>query len=69
MGCPLQVPPNGSSVGLIPIYYHLNGSLRSSEFLDFVLAKVTPDLVTDLGYKIFLMFATINVAGMGVFSL
>lgn len=38
-------------------------------FTDFVLAKVTPDLVSDLGYKIFLMFATINVAGMGLFSL
>ena len=26
-------------------------------------------MVTDLGYKIFLMFATINIGGMAVFSL
>ena len=36
---------------------------------DFVLSKVTPTLVTHLGYKLFLMFATINIAGMGTFSL
>ena len=34
-----------------------------------MLSKVTPTLVTDLGYKIFLMFATINIGGMGVFAL
>ena len=33
-----------------------------------MLSKVTPTLVTDLGYKIFLMFATINIGGMAVFS-
>ena len=37
--------------------------------LDFVVAKVTPTLETDLGYKLFLMFATINIGGMAVFSL
>lgn len=36
---------------------------------DFVLSKVTPTLVTDLGYKIFLMFATINIGGMATFAL
>jgi hypothetical protein len=35
---------------------------------NFVVAKVTPDIVADLGYKIFLMFATINIGGMFVFS-
>ena len=34
-----------------------------------MLSKVTPTLVTDLGYKIFLMFATINIGGMAVFAL
>ena len=33
------------------------------------MAKVTPTLETDLGYKLFLMFATINIGGMAVFSL
>ncbi|KAJ3513674.1 hypothetical protein NLJ89_g2823 [Agrocybe chaxingu] len=42
----------------------------SSQWLwNFVVSKVTPDLVTDLGYKLFLMFATINIGGMAVFSL
>ena len=34
-----------------------------------MLSKVTPTLVTALGYKLFLMFAAINVAGMGTFAL
>ena len=34
-----------------------------------MVAKVTPTLETDLGYKLFLMFATINIGGMAVFSL
>lgn len=40
-----------------------------SVIADFVLSKVTPTLVTDLGYKIFLMFATINIGGMATFAL
>ncbi|KAJ7031875.1 general substrate transporter [Mycena alexandri] len=36
---------------------------------DFTLSKTTPQMVLNLGYKIFLMFATINIAGMGVFAL
>jgi len=35
----------------------------------FVLSKATPDLNTSLGYKMFLLFATINIGGMAVFSL
>lgn len=30
---------------------------------------MTPDLHTALGYKMFLMFAAINVGGMATFSL
>ncbi|CAL1703037.1 unnamed protein product [Somion occarium] len=41
----------------------------SQWLFNFVLSKITPTLVTDLGYKLFLMFATINIAGMGIFSL
>ena len=37
--------------------------------VDFVLSKVTPTLVTDLGYKIFLMFGAINIGGMATFAL
>jgi hypothetical protein len=33
------------------------------------VAKVTPTLEADLGFKLFMMFATINIGGMAVFSL
>ena len=36
---------------------------------DFVVSKVTPTMITDLGYKIFFMFGTINILAMGAFSL
>ena len=32
------------------------------------MSKFTPDILKDLGYKIFFMFATINIGGMAVFS-
>ncbi|KAF8068086.1 general substrate transporter [Lyophyllum atratum] len=42
----------------------------SSQWLwNFVVSKVTPDMISDLGYKIFLMFATVNIGAMAVFSL
>ncbi|THH29457.1 hypothetical protein EUX98_g4743 [Antrodiella citrinella] len=50
-------------------HYGLAVASASQWLFNFVLSKVTPDLVTDLGYKIFLMFGTINILGMGTFSL
>ncbi|KAF8982013.1 general substrate transporter [Cyathus striatus] len=42
----------------------------SSQWLwNFVVSKVTPDMITNLGYKIFLMFATVNIGAMATFSL
>ncbi|KAF5383220.1 hypothetical protein D9615_004781 [Tricholomella constricta] len=42
----------------------------SSQWLwNFVVSKVTPDMISDLGYKIFIMFATVNIGAMGLFSL
>lgn len=38
-------------------------------FVDYVVAKVTPTIHTRLGYKMFLMFATLNVGAMAPFSL
>ena len=35
----------------------------------FVVSKVTPSMITNLGYKIFFLFGTINFVGMGIFSL
>jgi hypothetical protein len=36
---------------------------------DFVQAKETPGIITTLGYKIFFIFATINIGAMATFSL
>ncbi|KAG6813206.1 hypothetical protein H0H87_009320 [Tephrocybe sp. NHM501043] len=42
----------------------------SSQWLwNFVVAKVTPQIVRNLGWKIFIMFATVNIGAMGLFSL
>ncbi len=41
----------------------------SSIFLDFVLAKVTPTIHSRLGYKMFLMFGSLNIGAMAPFSL
>ncbi|EIW52197.1 general substrate transporter [Trametes versicolor FP-101664 SS1] len=50
-------------------HYGLATASASQWLFNFVLSKVTPTLVTDLGYKIFLMFATINIGGMATFAL
>lgn len=41
----------------------------SSIFPDFVVSKVTPNIHTRLGYKMFLMFAALNIGAMTPFSL
>ncbi|KAI9063797.1 MFS general substrate transporter [Trametes sanguinea] len=42
---------------------------RTSQWLfNFVVAKVTPTLEIDLGYKLLLTFATIHIDGMALFS-
>lgn len=33
-----------------------------------MLSKVTPSMISALGYKIFLMFAAINIGGMATFA-
>ncbi|KAI9063795.1 general substrate transporter [Trametes sanguinea] len=50
-------------------HYGLAVASASQWLFNFVVAKVTPTLETDLGYKLFLMFGTINIGGMAVFSL
>ena len=37
--------------------------------VDFVVSRVTLNIETNLGYKIFLMFGTVNIGAMGLFSL
>ena|SRR6266849_183974 len=38
-------------------------------FADYVVSKVTPTIHTRLGYKMFLMFASLNIGAMAPFSL
>ncbi|KDQ49738.1 hypothetical protein JAAARDRAFT_165319 [Jaapia argillacea MUCL 33604] len=49
-------------------HYGLSVASGSQWLWNFVVSKVTPNLVTELGFKIFLMFATINIGGMAVFA-
>ncbi len=37
--------------------------------VDFVVSKQTPIMKTQLGYKLFIMFASVNIGAMGLFSL
>ncbi|KAF8151347.1 general substrate transporter [Crassisporium funariophilum] len=50
-------------------HYGLALASASQWLWNFVVSKVTPSMNTALGYKMFLMFATINIGGMAVFSL
>ncbi|KAJ7194408.1 sugar transporter [Mycena pura] len=50
-------------------HYGLAVASASQWLWNFVQAKVTPGAITSLGYKIFLMFATINIGAMATFSL
>ncbi|TFK68388.1 sugar transporter [Pluteus cervinus] len=49
--------------------YGLSLASASQWLWNFVISKVTPSLKTALGWKLFIMFATINIGAMGVFSL
>ena len=50
-------------------HFGLATASASQWFFNFIVSKWTPDMKTALGYKIFIMFATINIGGMAVFSL
>ncbi|KAG6814700.1 hypothetical protein H0H93_012558 [Arthromyces matolae] len=48
-------------------HFGLATASASQWLFNFVVSKVTPDMITNLGYKIFLMFATINIGAMATF--
>lgn len=50
-------------------HYGLALASATQWLFNFVVAKVTPTLETKLGYKLFFMFASINIGAMAVFSL
>ena len=49
-------------------HYGLALASASQWLWNFVVTKVTPTIELNLGYKMFFMFATINIGGMLVFS-
>ncbi|KAL4072130.1 general substrate transporter [Scleroderma citrinum] len=49
-------------------HYGLAIATAASWLFDFVVVKITPTLVANLGYNLFFMFATINVGGLAIFS-
>ncbi|KAI9566636.1 general substrate transporter [Boletus coccyginus] len=49
-------------------HYGLAVASGSQWLWNFVVSKVTPTIEANLGYKLFMLFATINVGGMAVFS-
>ncbi|KZP02897.1 hypothetical protein FIBSPDRAFT_1055582 [Athelia psychrophila] len=50
-------------------HYGLATASGSQWLFNFVVSKVTPTLELDLGYKLFFMFAAINIGGMATFAL
>ncbi|KAI0058149.1 general substrate transporter [Artomyces pyxidatus] len=50
-------------------HYGLATASASQWLWNFVVSKVTPTIHTNLGYKMFLMFAAINVGAMATFAL
>lgn len=50
-------------------HYGLAVASASQWLWNFVVSKVTPQMKTNLGFKLFIMFATVNVGAMGLFSL
>jgi sugar porter (SP) family MFS transporter len=50
-------------------HYGLAVASASQWLWNFVVSKQTPTIITELGYKIFFMFGTVNIAGMGLFAL
>jgi len=50
-------------------FFPVEGRDPDLHFIDFVISYNTPTWITNLGWKIFIMYAAINVGAMGVFSL
>lgn len=50
-------------------HYGLAVASGTQWLFNFVVSKITPTLLADLGYKIFFMFGAINIGGMFTFSL
>ena len=49
--------------------FPVNGRIPDMHLVDFVIAYNTPTWITNLGWKIFIMYASLNFGAMGTFSL
>ncbi|KAF6751923.1 sugar transporter [Ephemerocybe angulata] len=49
-------------------HYGLATASASQWLWNFVVSKVTPQILTDLGYKIFFTFAAVNIGAMATFA-
>ena len=68
MASDLQEGFSGSGVRL-NIYWFIITNHWNFKPSGFVVSKVTPNFYTPLGYKMFLLFGTIDIGGMAVFAL
>ncbi|THH00996.1 hypothetical protein EW145_g7000 [Phellinidium pouzarii] len=50
-------------------HYGLALASASQWLWNFVVSRVTPNIIANLGYKVFIMFATVNIGAMFIFSL
>jgi len=49
-------------------HYGLAVASASQWLFNFIISKITPTMETNLGWKLFITFATINILGMAVFA-
>jgi hypothetical protein len=64
--CRRPAPPSGYGVSHVRNLHARSHDTGVSA--DFVVAKVTPQMISNLKYKIFIMFATVNIGAMATFS-
>ena len=65
----LLLRPRPSGCGVRRIYHpHIKGCDPDVHLIDFVVSYNTPMWITNLGWKIFIMYAAINFGAMGTFS-
>ncbi|KAI0064835.1 general substrate transporter [Artomyces pyxidatus] len=50
-------------------HYGLATASASKWLWNFVISQITPRMMTELGYKMFLLFATLNIGALAIFSL
>jgi hypothetical protein len=65
----LHLHHNGCGVSIYYCVHEQTLPKHDFGFPDFVVSRVTPTIHTRLGYKMFLMFASLNIGVMAPFAL